>query len=158
MNEPGANGSPRLWPNPWKGNDMTDGICSVDGCERPVSARGWCGMHYMRWWKTGDVRNAESDRHFAALTFERLVAMETDDHLLWPHSKTRSGYGRIKMAGSVVLVHQAALARRTPRPGPDFEACHEPGIGCVRLCMNYRHLRWDTHRGNMADMRIERVS
>lgn len=24
--------------------------CSVDGCEKLHSARGWCHMHYMHWW------------------------------------------------------------------------------------------------------------
>lgn len=28
--------------------------CSVDGCERRSSARGWCHMHYERWRRHGD--------------------------------------------------------------------------------------------------------
>lgn len=28
--------------------------CSVDGCERSVKARGWCGKHYQRWVRYGD--------------------------------------------------------------------------------------------------------
>lgn len=28
--------------------------CSVEGCEKPVRARGWCGRHYVRWLKHGD--------------------------------------------------------------------------------------------------------
>lgn len=24
-------------------------VCSIDGCGKPHSARGWCRMHYMRW-------------------------------------------------------------------------------------------------------------
>lgn len=27
--------------------------CSIDGCTRPVLARGWCGTHYARWWRLG---------------------------------------------------------------------------------------------------------
>lgn len=29
-------------------------ICSVTGCDRPMSARTWCTMHYSRWRSTGD--------------------------------------------------------------------------------------------------------
>ena len=28
--------------------------CSIEGCTRGVMARGWCGMHYMRWRSKGD--------------------------------------------------------------------------------------------------------
>jgi hypothetical protein len=27
--------------------------CSVDGCGRPFYARGWCSMHYLRWYRHG---------------------------------------------------------------------------------------------------------
>jgi HNH endonuclease/NUMOD4 motif len=30
---------------------MSNAICSVDGCGRPVKARSWCMMHYQRWRK-----------------------------------------------------------------------------------------------------------
>lgn len=35
---------------------MTRGACSVEGCGRPVQARGWCAAHYKRWQTTGDVQ------------------------------------------------------------------------------------------------------
>lgn len=35
---------------------MTRGACSVEGCGRPVQARGWCAAHYKRWQATGDVQ------------------------------------------------------------------------------------------------------
>lgn len=28
---------------------MTRPICSVNGCERPHAARGWCNTHYIQW-------------------------------------------------------------------------------------------------------------
>jgi len=28
--------------------------CKVDGCEKKVKTRGWCGMHYQRWLHNGD--------------------------------------------------------------------------------------------------------
>jgi hypothetical protein len=29
--------------------------CSIDGCGRHVSRRGWCAMHYTRWRTTGST-------------------------------------------------------------------------------------------------------
>jgi len=29
-------------------------ICSIEGCDRPVRARGWCGAHYVKWQRHGD--------------------------------------------------------------------------------------------------------
>jgi len=34
---------------------MANRTCSIDGCARPASKRGWCGMHYLRWYKHGDA-------------------------------------------------------------------------------------------------------
>ena len=37
-------------------------VCSLDGCERPVETRGWCGPHYKRWWKHGDPTVVKSKK------------------------------------------------------------------------------------------------
>lgn len=33
---------------------MPEGTCSIEGCEKPAKARGWCAMHYRRWQVHGD--------------------------------------------------------------------------------------------------------
>lgn len=33
---------------------MTQRTCLIEGCERPHQARGWCKIHYLRWYKHGD--------------------------------------------------------------------------------------------------------
>lgn len=33
---------------------MDKPTCTIDGCGKPVTARGWCGMHYRRWQRSGD--------------------------------------------------------------------------------------------------------
>lgn len=46
---------------------MAKGTCSIDGCERPVNARGWCGTHYARWRNNGDP-----------LVVQRVARLEND--------------------------------------------------------------------------------
>jgi hypothetical protein len=43
--------------NPLAGERPTE--CAVAGCTRPARARGWCQGHYLRWYRTGDVRPHE---------------------------------------------------------------------------------------------------
>lgn len=33
---------------------MPKGTCSIDGCELPLRATGWCKRHYNTWYRTGD--------------------------------------------------------------------------------------------------------
>ena len=33
---------------------MPQRICSIEGCDKPHTARGWCKIHYYRWRRTGD--------------------------------------------------------------------------------------------------------
>jgi hypothetical protein len=35
-------------------NVKTRGICSIDGCDAPHKAHGWCRRHYYRWQANGD--------------------------------------------------------------------------------------------------------
>ena len=34
---------------------MNARLCSIDGCETPHVARGWCRAHYDRWWRLGEI-------------------------------------------------------------------------------------------------------
>lgn len=41
--------------------------CSVEGCSREAYARGWCGTHYMRWLRHGDVSHARRERPLCSM-------------------------------------------------------------------------------------------
>jgi hypothetical protein len=43
---------------------VTKATCSVDGCERPHSCRGYCAMHYQRWRVNGTVEAVPRARKY----------------------------------------------------------------------------------------------
>ncbi|MFJ1510902.1 hypothetical protein [Cellulosimicrobium funkei] len=43
-------------------------VCSVEGCETPVKARGWCRMHYYRWRNHGSTDRLDGADHQRAKT------------------------------------------------------------------------------------------
>lgn len=48
--------------------DNSSTLCSVEGCNRSIRARGWCSMHYHRWRRESGLENDENwnDRRRAA--------------------------------------------------------------------------------------------
>lgn len=80
------------------------------------------------------------------------TAWTDDGCLLWLGGVTTKGYGRTTWQGREVGVHRlVAWAYYGPPPkGSESFACH----ACdVRNCVSPLHLRWATHRENMADAR-----
>ena len=84
-------------------------------------------------------------------TFAQLLAIESDDCVIWPHSTNSKGYGLVQTNGKVQTVHSVVCAMHNgPRP-EGKQVAHSCG---VRACMNYRHVRWATQAENEADKRI----
>lgn len=74
---------------------------------------------------------------------------DTDDCILWPFARS-AGYGVVRFQGQKRLVHVLVCEHfHGPRP-PSMEACHSH-TGDPH-CVNPRHLRWDSHATNMADL------
>ena len=74
-----------------KGRLMANGTCSVDGCEKPVRARGYCNPHYKRQMRYGDPL-ASARRPPIEKRFWSKVE-KTESCWLWAGSIISTGYG-----------------------------------------------------------------
>lgn len=124
-----------------------DSICIIDGCEKHILARGWCGSHYGRWKRWGDpltklLRYNTPDERFKAYTEWR------GECLVWTGS-LNSGYGQMRVGEGPMLAHRYAYVRAHGEIAEGLEIDH---ICRVRACVNIQHLRAVTRQQNMENM------
>lgn len=126
--------------------------CSIEGCGRLFYARGWCESHYRRWRKYGDPFAGQTVRGDATRFYHEVVLRyDGDECLIWPFSRTPSGYARMGIGRKICRVSRVLCEEvNGPPPTPEHEAAHSCGGG-TRGCVNPRHLRWATKLENAAD-------
>lgn len=96
----------------------------------------------------------------APLAFIKEAAgLDTNDCIEWPFCTNSAGYGRLKSGGRLVLASHLSLHfSGRPRPSARHLALHAPLVCHNPLCINPSHLRWGTHRDNMADMIADKTA
>ncbi len=126
------------------------GICTLGGCGKPHFGRGWCRMHYKRWYKHGDPLWQTRPSNAEVLRFLHGTALlwKSDECCLWPFTKM-IGYGRVNYQGKRWQAHRLVcyLYHGLPESQP-LHAAHSCGD---RGCVNPSHLRWATPKENESD-------
>ncbi len=122
-------------------------ICTVEGCDRRVNARGLCHRHYWRWRKHGTVELPRGDDPVAF--FWSLVDRRgPEDCWEFTASRFKFGYGRIRFGGRSVTAHRLAWTLTFGDPGPELNVCHR----CDNPpCCNPAHLFLGSDRDNVQD-------
>lgn len=126
-------------------------LCSIEGCERPVKARGWCWAHLRRFYRSGNpLGSGIATRGEVHVWVRNHVDFAGPDCLIWPFQRS-DGYAAIRVNGKKIGAHRymCELAHGAP-PFYRAEAAHSCGRGHLG-CVNPRHLRWATQSQNCAD-------
>jgi hypothetical protein len=128
---------------------MPRGICRVDGCGRPVKARGVCNAHYLRWHKGQDV-DVEPER-------SKTCSVEGCERQHYAHGICAPHYKKLRKYGDAEFLHP-----RFDKRTCSVDGCDRPH-GSVGLCdMHYARKRKtgttaDRVRPSVADRLWSRV-
>ncbi len=72
--------------------------CKVPGCERDHACKGYCNLHYLRWWKYGDPNHAVRGRDPnppEVCTVPDCHGKHVAKGFCWRHYKQMKRYGEI---------------------------------------------------------------
>lgn len=128
-------------------------ICSVDGCETAVLAKGWCEKHYARWRTHGDPTVTKKGGPVAVPLDQRYEVNPETGCWEFVGYRNDDGYGMVRYRGQLVYAHRLAghLWKGFALDSPLFvlHSCDNPP------CINPEHLREGTRADNARDM-VER--
>lgn len=136
--------------------------CSLEDCDLPHTAKGFCRIHYVRWKKCGDpygevlrkVENGESLLEKLTKKFLRGISkLEDGCWTCTTASSTRSGYLHIPITHdgvrNLVKVHRFSYEHFVGPIPEGMLICHKCDN---RWCCNPDHLFVGSQSDNMQDM------
>lgn len=104
-------------------------LCSVEGCQKRSSAKGFCDQHYRRNLKYGSptggrpTMNGDLQRWL-----DKHVSYDGLECLIWPFAITEhSGYGKADYQGVSMPIASCASWRMVSQSGPICSLCIHAG-------------------------------
>jgi spore maturation protein CgeB len=83
---------------PLEGADMPERMCSIEDCESPSRARGWCRKHWQRWYRHGDPLAPNPRNRYLPGT---ACAVDRCDRQAQTRGWCHMHYGRWRKTGTV---------------------------------------------------------
>lgn len=137
--------------------------CSVEECENPALARGWCSAHYQRWRHTGSPLPPPPVDPIARF-WKKIDVRGPEECWPWQGIINPSGYGLTAPPGLPKEVHRAVYQLEVGdlhndeqgRPLVIDHMCHDPKICHLsnecphRRCCNPAHMRLTTRAENVT--------
>lgn len=125
---------------------MDKPICSVEWCDQPVHARGWCNVHYKRWVRHGDPLAGEPRRYRRSFEEAFWILVDVrgpDDCWPWKGGRNALGYGGFRARVAHKVAYELTVGPVPPGKVLDHFKCDNPP------CCNPRHVRPVTNRENV---------
>lgn len=134
--------------------------CSVEGCEKPLRARGWCATHWSRWRRSGSPTAPYKNNRYVPIADRFWMKVEKGpDCWNWTGSIVTSGYGsimeRVDGRNRPHMAHRFAYELLI---GPIREGMQVDHRCSNRKCVNPDHLRLATHKQNMENLTGARIN
>lgn len=135
----------------WSARMADKPLCKIEGCDKPVYGRGWCRLHYRRWYRTGSTELTSTRRGSVQEFIQRAAKSTSSKCITFPFYRQASGYGWVRTPDGPRGAHvYVATLAHGEKPSKKHEACHTCGNGHLG-CVNPNHIYWGTKSDNMRD-------
>ncbi len=133
--------------------------CSIEGCSKPVRARGWCNKHWARWNRRGSpfvvFTNYDKAPKYDSLKdylFDSFDIKNSDECWIWKRSFKKFGYGNAWWKGKHHSAHRLVYEYYNGEIPFSMNVCHK----CDNpKCVNPNHLFLGSYLENNRDRKTK---